>query len=389
MRNLDELDTYKKAIRELQGESNQNSLIGKLYDTILICRWREASTLRKYDDALGNITQLKLDNFALETNNKNLIKDLNDIQSNLQQKIIENIQIKDSLDNFESGLFSYNVDKERIYPLEEMKKLVEMLKEDKLKNIEQLLKLRKKVLTLENEKDYLENEIEFCESLANNIKFNNRDEYSQKLISMSEEIAKLKLENKKLKRENDFMNENVEYTKRINQQLDKNLAELERKKIEWEAKNRKMEEDYMKKNQERQEKLIEEIKNLKLDNNNHLRNKKNIKNSSNNNDINLRNDNNNDNSDENSDNNSNINSSINKSKINQFELNEQKIKQLNEIISKKDKEIESLKKLNEENIATFKRDKEFAKTLTVKELVGKENYDLIRSEEANMKKIKL
>ena len=108
------------------------------------------------------------------------------------------------------------------------------------------------------------------------------------------------------------MNENVEYTKRINQQLDKNLAELERKRIEWEAKNRKMEEDYMKKNQERQEKLIEEIKNLKLDNNNHLRNKKNIKNSSNNNDINLRNDNNNDNSDENSDNNSNINSSINK-----------------------------------------------------------------------------
>ena len=154
MRNLDELDTYKRAIRELQGESNQNSLIGKLYYTILICRWREASTLRKYDDALGNITQLKLDNFALETNNKNLIKDLNEIQSNLHDKIIENIKIQDSLDNYESGLFIINTDNEKVYPLEEMKKLVNMLKEDKRNNTEKLLKLRKKVLNLENDKSY-------------------------------------------------------------------------------------------------------------------------------------------------------------------------------------------------------------------------------------------
>ena len=134
MRNLDELDTYKRAIRELQGESNRNSLIGKLYYTILICRWREASTLRKYDDALGNITQLKLDNFALETNNKNLIKDLNDIQRNLHEKIIENIKIKDSLENYESGIFLSNAENEKVYPLEEMRKLVNMLKDDKRNN---------------------------------------------------------------------------------------------------------------------------------------------------------------------------------------------------------------------------------------------------------------
>ena len=77
---------------------------------------------------MGNITQLKLDYFALETNNKNLIKDLNEIQSNLHDKIIENIKIQDSLDNYESGLFIINNDNEKVYPLEEMKKLVNMLK---------------------------------------------------------------------------------------------------------------------------------------------------------------------------------------------------------------------------------------------------------------------
>ena len=90
-----------------------------------------------------------------------------------------------------------------------MKKLVNMLKEDKRNNTEQLLKLKKKVLTLENEKNYLENEIDFCESLANNIRFNNRDEYSQKLIGMSEDIAKLKLHNNQLKREYNFIKENM------------------------------------------------------------------------------------------------------------------------------------------------------------------------------------
>ena len=371
MRNLDELDTYKRAIRELQGESNQNSLIGKLYYTILICRWREASTLRKYDDALGNITQLKLDNFALETNNKNLIKDLNEIQSNLHDKIIENIKIQDSLDNYESGLFIINTDKEKVYPLEEMKKLVNMLKEDKRNNTEKLLKLRKKVLNLENDKSYLENEIEFCESLANNIRFNNRDEYSQKLISMSEDISKLKLENKKLKREYDYIKESLEYNNRINQQLNQSLTEFEKKNVSLENKYRKMEEKYQRKNEENQKKLIEGLKNLKLDKSYNL---KNIPNNNINNNIN--------NNDAESDN-KNI-ESLMKTTMNKYELNEQKIKQLNDIITKKDKEIETLKKINEDNIQSFKREKEFAKTITTKELVGKEGYELIKNEETNM-----
>ena len=372
MRNLDELDTYKRAIRELQGESNQNSLIGKLYYTILICRWREASTLRKYDDALGNITQLKLDNFALETNNKNLIKDLNEIQSNLHDKIIENIKIQDSLDNYESGLFIINTDKEKVYPLEEMKKLVNMLKEDKRNNTEKLLKLRKKVLNLENDKSYLENEIEFCESLANNIRFNNRDEYSQKLISMSEDISKLKLENKKLKREYDYIKESLEYNNRINQQLNQSLTEFEKKNVSLENKYRKMEEKYQRKNEENQKKLIEGLKNLKLDKSYNL---KNIPNNNINNNINNNNDAESDNK--------NI-ESLMKTTMNKYELNEQKIKQLNDIITKKDKEIETLKKKNEDNIQSFKREKEFAKTITTKELVGKEGYELIKNEETNM-----
>ena len=379
MRNLDELDTYKKAIRQLQSESSQNSLIGRLYYTILVCRWREATTLRKYDDALGQITQFKLDNFALETNNKNLVKDLNDIQNNLHDKIIENIKIKDSLENYENGILVFNSDNEKVYPLDEMRKLVKMLKEDKKNNTEKLLKLRKKVFNLENDNSFLKNEIDFCASLANNIKFNNRDEYSQKLIWMSEDIAKLKLENKKIKREYDYMKESMEYINRINQQLNQSLTEFEKKNVEWENKYRKMEEIFRQKNEQREKNIIEGLNKLKMYNTKKMNNNNNNSNISNNDDSDYNNDNNNNNYGPGYKQNSLI-----KEQKQIIHLKEQKIKQLEESISIKDREIESLKKLNEENIENLKKGKEFLKTITTEKLVGKEGYEIIQSEEANM-----
>ena len=96
--------------------------------------------------------------------------------------------------------------------------------------------------------------------MANNIKFNNRDEYSQKLIGMSEDIAKLKLNNKQLKREYNFIKENMEHVDRLNQQLNQNIEEYEKINAEWENKYRKMEEIFHKRDEERQKKLLKVLK---------------------------------------------------------------------------------------------------------------------------------
>jgi hypothetical protein len=188
---------------------------------------------------------------------------------------------------------------------------------------------------------------------------------------LSEDISKLKLENKKLKREYDYIKESLEYNNRINQQLNQSLTEFEKKNVALENKYRKMEEKYQRKNEENQKKLIEGLKNLKLDKSYNLKNipNNNINNKINNNKV--------------ESDNKNI-ESLMKTTMNKYELNEQKIKQLNDIITKKDKEIETLKKINEDNIQSFKREKEFAKTITTKELVGKEGYELIKNEETNM-----
>ena len=90
----------------------------------------------------------------------------------------------------ENGINEGNFNqKGRSNPLEEMKKLVNMLKADKKENTEKLIMLKKKVLSLENAKNSLESKIDFCENLKNNIKFNNRDEFSKKLINLSEELS--------------------------------------------------------------------------------------------------------------------------------------------------------------------------------------------------------
>ena len=406
-RNLDELDTYKKAIRELQGESNTNSLIGKLYYTILICRWREASTLKKYDEALTELNQLKSDNFAMETLNKNLTKDLNDIQSNLQEKIIENIRINDALENYEFGIVGSSPNKEKIYPIDEMKKLVNMLKEDKKKNTEQLLKLRKKVLSLENDKSMLENEIDFCESLADNIRFNNRDEYSQKLIGMSEDIAKLKLNNNILKRENNYAKENTEHTNKIIQQLNQSIEEYEKKNAEWEIKYRKMEEIFHKRDEDRQKKIIEGLENMRIkfkpkqkkikkindkNNINNIDNNTEDNKDKNDNDKKSYNGDNDDNNDDMGDNKNDdddtssefTNISLTKNQFKKIQMKEEEINRLNEIIKKKDEEIQRLNKINEENIEAIKKGDEFKETITVENLVGKGGYNIIKNEEKRL-----
>ena len=118
-KNTDELDTYKKAIRELQSENNMNALIGKLYYTILISRWREANTLRKYDDFIADFSSMKEDNFQLETQNRTLTKDLTELQVSFHEKVIENVRMADQIENYENGIVIFDTDKNQIHPLEE------------------------------------------------------------------------------------------------------------------------------------------------------------------------------------------------------------------------------------------------------------------------------
>ena len=337
---LDELDMYKKALKQLQGESNQNSLIGKLYYTILISRWREANTLRNYGELINDFGSLKEENFVLEKDNKILQENLQQVNEALHKEIIENIKMMDKIENLENGILDGTITNKNnsMNPLEEMKKLVSMLKEDKKESTQKLILLKKKVVSLENEKNNLESRIDFCENLKNNIKFNNRDEFSKKLINLSEELSNVKLHNNILQRENTFEKENSAHLQRLNDQLNTSLKNYEMETTNWENKYTKMEELFRKKDEERQNKILAALERMKLYDNREINSILNSKSLYGDNNIsNIRNL-------------PNINNNHNQGFAQLESVKEEKIKQLNEIIKLKDEEIQRLMKLNEGNV---------------------------------------
>ena len=227
-------------------------------------------------------------------------------------------------------------------PLEEMKKLVNMLKEDKKENTEKLIMLKKKVLSLENAKNNLENKIDFCENLKNNIKFNNRDEFSKKLINLSEELSNVKLQNNILRRENAFEKENSNHLQRLNDELSTSIQDYETQTTEWENKYTKMEELFRKRDEERQNKILAALERMKLYDSKEVNSllkssplygNKNISNVDR------------------------LNNLKNPILAQTEAVNEERINQLNRIIEIKDQEIQRLMKLNEDN-AKFIREGE-------------------------------
>ena len=347
-KNLDELDMYKRALKELQGESNQNSLIGKLYYTVLISRWREAHTLRNYGELINDFGTLKEENIILEKENKLLRENLQQVNESLHKNIIENIKMMDKIENLENGILDGNIVNKhtKMNPLEEMKKLVSMLKEDKKENTQKLIMLKKKVVQLENDKNSLESRIDFCENLKNNIKFKNRDEFSKKLINLSEELSNVKLHNNILQRENNFEKENSQHLQRLNDQLNTSLKNYEIETTEWENKYTKMEELFRKKDEERQNKILAALERMKLYDNreiNSLLKSKPLY------------------GDKEISNINNINSiqGINQSFAQLESVKDEKIKELNKILEIKDQEIQRLMKLNEDNARYIREGKEF------------------------------
>ena len=338
---LDELDMYKKALKQLQGESNQNSLIGKLYYTVLISRWREANTLRNYGELINDFGSLKEENFVLEKDNKLLQGNLQQVNEALHKEIIENIKMMDKIENLENGILDGTIvnKNNRMNPLEEMKKLVSMLKEDKKESTQKLIVLKKKLVSLENEKNNLESRIDFCENLKNNIKFKNRDEFSKKLINLSEELSNVKLHNNILQRENTFEKENSAHLQRLNDQLNTSLKNYEMETTNWENKYTKMEEIFRKKDEERQNKILAALERMKLYDNREVNSILNSKSLYGDNNI------------SNIKNLQNIGGNNQNQGFAQLEsVKEEKIKQLNEIIRLKDEEIQRLMKLNEGNV---------------------------------------
>lgn len=443
--NSDELTTYKRAVKELQSENNQNALIGKLYYTILISRWREANVSRNFDEFSLNFTAMKEDNMQMQIQNQTLTKDLSDLSINYQDNVIESMMIQNELDNYRNG-FATSDSSEYFKPFDDMKRLIKNLTEEKITLNERILTLKKDNIKLENQKDELNAQVAYAQELENNIKFNNTDEYSKKLIAYCDEISKLRVSDNKNRREKDFHKDNEEHLDKIKNELQEEIRKLEEENAVNESKLRKIEDVFKAKDDERTRKLIAAIEKMKLYNkdeimqtlfDNTLPNKNNMNNNNNKgnaqtmprlrkgNQGGYDNDNNNQtfpapNNDPNNNmgggrgyqtfqgrrnenNNNNLsqsqmqNNSLRRSRTSNMNGNSQedfnnypkdelvkKINDYNKILNLKDKEIEKLNKNIMECKALIEQNAKFYEDNSVPNLVGETGYKKIRDDDTQM-----
>ena len=373
----DELDTYKRALKELQGETNANALIGKLYYTILLSRWREANTLRRYDEFVNEFAMMKEENFQLDTQNRNLVKDFTELQVEFHKITIENVGMSDEIENYKNGIVVYSSsDKSQTHPIEALKLLTKELSKDRDELTTQVITLKKQLMKVDIEKEELKNQIAFCMGIAEKVRFDNQDQYSKKLIALCDEVAKLKLATNVCKRENAFLTDNEKHLSHIIEQLTTNVKTLEVDNAEWESKFRTMEEIYRVKDSERQKKLFATLSKLSIHDVNELQLKLNSK-----------------------DEGSSVSgaktagngvkkvmppvSNNPKDKM-AFAEYETQLKTLQRALSLKDDEIRKLSMINNENMKLLQQNKAMFNDNSVPNLVGQSGYDVIKDDETKL-----
>lgn len=250
----DELETYRLAIKDLQGESDAKALMGKLYYSLLVSRWRESKTIAKYDDLVNELIKIKETNFKFETDNQQYLKTIFELEEKLHDKIVENVKLSDELRAHSNPIISFE-------NYEKLNQSIHSLNKDKNDLMICYLDLMKTHNGLITEYEEMKNIVDYYDVLSKNLtKLHDKDQYSLRIIALSDEIAKFKLEANSGKRENKNLKETETYLKKIIDNFEKDINRLEKENNELSTKLRKLEEYWISKDKERQSSFFEQIK---------------------------------------------------------------------------------------------------------------------------------
>ena len=283
----DELETYELALKEIQSESDPKALIGKLYYSLLVSRWRESKTLNKYDDMINDMIKIKETSFKNESECKKNYSQIIELETMMYDKIEENIKLSDELNTQLNPIITP-------VQLDELKNLVKDISKEKSKIYNLYFDTQQKYIKCANENNEMKYQIEYSNYLVQKIKYDNkyyskntdiyknndnnsitREEYLTKtVIELSEDLKKLKISSSANNRENKLLKETEKHLKSILNNNEKEINKLESDNNNWDVKYRKMEQHWANRDKERQNKFFDQIKNYKEDVKNTVNNNK-------------------------------------------------------------------------------------------------------------------
>ncbi|CAG9327185.1 unnamed protein product [Blepharisma stoltei] len=245
----DEIDTFQRAIREMQADNAEAATVGKLYHQVMVSRWSEASANRKYDSLLNEARNLRAEAFRLENETMEKEKGIYDLQQVLTEKIA----------NYESQIRELKLKSEHNISLDKANEFISQIRdlgEKKSELEDETRRLRGELLDLESKSEEAKIMKNAAEEIYQLIKTGSSDDISDRLVEMAERMSQLRLNELKAKREMGHSKEKEEYYARIHVQDMDNIRTLEQEVARWESVLAKKEEAWRKKDDERQKMLL-------------------------------------------------------------------------------------------------------------------------------------
>ena len=234
-----EVTTFKKTIKELQGSGDRESMIGKLYYSLMISRWNEGEVNKKYD---GILTEFR-----------RVANSLRSIEEKVDEKEDEIYEVhtvyKEKIFHSEKAIAELRLKIIPTITVTRIENLAHTVKEfSAMKTDLEIInkRLRDNNYEISNKLDALETYKSILEELEKRLKKTSSDDMSQQLIEMSERLREFKLSELKAKRESSVALEKEEYYQRIGRQNLENIKNIENELAEWNIKFAKREEFWQK-----------------------------------------------------------------------------------------------------------------------------------------------
>jgi len=249
-RKKDEIDTYQKALREFQAQSQESLAVGKMYQQLMYSRWQEALTNRKYDHLMNDNRKMREDNFELEEelasnqdtlyNTERLFKDTSEQNS----KKITDLEQR----------AAHNITKAHA---DELSAIIRELASHKTELEDLNRKFREERHELRLKADKAEAQANLNEELLSTYKTGNDDEIQTKLLEIGDRMKQVKFKELQAQKDAYLAKEKEEHQSRINTKNMVYIRDIENELADWESKFTRAENDWRRKLAEKQKMLFE------------------------------------------------------------------------------------------------------------------------------------
>ena len=228
-RDKDEISKLREAIHNIQGESDDKALVGKLYKANLNSKWAEANQNQRYDMVLDELRKLRIENKDLHAKISGREKELFEVQAIFSERLmVLEGQLKDAR---MSLLPTVSISR-----IEELAMSVRRLADSKLDLELSNKKIREENYELSVKVDHFLLREKNLQELQRMLNEEHPEELSQRVIEISEKMTDLRLQELKAQRELYLIKEKEEYYARINRTQVDHIKKLEEELSKFEFK---------------------------------------------------------------------------------------------------------------------------------------------------------